>query len=116
MVKFQAACVQMNADADVKKNVARAVELVRDAAGQGAQFIALPENFSLMPGNAKELMACPDIDGALVGGASLKADSFGDIVKASLAKPVGVGPCDRLQEWPTHQEMPHTCSSPFWQH
>ena len=29
------------------------------------------------------LMACPDIDGALVGGASLKADSFAAIVHAA---------------------------------
>jgi triosephosphate isomerase len=26
--------------------------------------------------NAKELMAVPDVDGALVGGASLRADEF----------------------------------------
>ena len=31
---------------------------------------------SAKPGNIKELMAQPDIDGGLVGGASLKADSF----------------------------------------
>jgi triosephosphate isomerase len=29
----------------------------------------------------KELMACPDIDGALVGGASLKVDSFEALVR-----------------------------------
>lgn len=34
--------------------------------------------------NIAELMAKPDIDGALVGGASLKADSFSKIVKNSL--------------------------------
>ncbi len=28
------------------------------------------------PGNIKELMAQPDIDGGLVGGASLEAESF----------------------------------------
>ncbi|MCK5579835.1 MAG: triose-phosphate isomerase [Candidatus Omnitrophica bacterium] len=33
--------------------------------------------------NTKELMGQPDIDGALVGGASLKADSFAAIVKNS---------------------------------
>ncbi|MEZ4323460.1 MAG: triose-phosphate isomerase [Myxococcota bacterium] len=38
---------------------------------------------SVKPDNAAELMACPDIDGALVGGASLKADSFAGIVSAS---------------------------------
>lgn len=31
---------------------------------------------SVKPSNAKELMAVPDVDGALVGGASLKADEF----------------------------------------
>jgi triosephosphate isomerase len=36
---------------------------------------------SVKPANAAELMAMPDIDGALVGGASLDADSFAAIVK-----------------------------------
>ncbi len=31
---------------------------------------------SVKPENVKEYLACPDVDGALVGGASLKADSF----------------------------------------
>ena len=35
---------------------------------------------SVKPDNVKELMACEDIDGALVGGASLKADSFSALV------------------------------------
>ena len=38
---------------------------------------------SVKPGNAAELLAQPDIDGALVGGASLKADSFGAIISAA---------------------------------
>lgn len=38
---------------------------------------------SVKPGNAKELMGQPNIDGALVGGASLKADDFVGIVNAS---------------------------------
>lgn len=36
---------------------------------------------SVKPENIADLMACPDIDGALVGGASLKADSFAAIVR-----------------------------------
>jgi len=36
---------------------------------------------SVKPENAKGLMSCPDIDGALVGGASLKGDSFAGIVR-----------------------------------
>lgn len=36
---------------------------------------------SCKPDNAAELFGCPDVDGALVGGASLKADSFTAIAK-----------------------------------
>lgn len=36
---------------------------------------------SVKPGNAAELLSLPDVDGALVGGASLKADDFIDIAK-----------------------------------
>ena len=38
---------------------------------------------SVNPGNAESLMACEGVDGALVGGASLKADSFMEIVAAA---------------------------------
>ena len=37
---------------------------------------------SCKPSNAAQLFAKPDVDGGLIGGASLKADSFIDIVKA----------------------------------
>ena len=36
---------------------------------------------SVKPDNVKVLMACPDVDGALVGGAALAADSFAKLVK-----------------------------------
>jgi len=39
---------------------------------------------SVKPANAKELMGQPDVDGALVGGASLEARSFADIIKNSI--------------------------------
>lgn len=35
---------------------------------------------SVKPGNISDLMALPDIDGALVGGASLKPDTFSEII------------------------------------
>jgi triosephosphate isomerase (TIM) len=38
---------------------------------------------SVNPGNAEPLMSCPGVEGALVGGASLKADSFMEIVQAA---------------------------------
>ena len=39
---------------------------------------------SVKPSNARELMNQPDVDGALVGGASLEVRSFADIVKNSI--------------------------------
>ena len=39
---------------------------------------------SMNPGNVEELVAQPDIDGGLIGGAALKADSFLSLVKACL--------------------------------
>ncbi len=41
---------------------------------------------SVKPGNTAELMAQPDIDGALVGGASLDPTSFSQIVLAAIGK------------------------------
>jgi len=41
---------------------------------------------SVKPENAGEIMMQPDVDGGLIGGASLKADSFVGIVRAALAK------------------------------
>jgi triosephosphate isomerase len=42
---------------------------------------------SVKADNARELLACPDIDGALVGGASLIADEFLGIIAAARAVP-----------------------------
>ncbi|HEY2404470.1 MAG TPA: triose-phosphate isomerase [Polyangiaceae bacterium] len=39
---------------------------------------------SVKADNAKELLGCPDIDGALVGGASLDAEGFAKIAKAAI--------------------------------
>jgi triosephosphate isomerase len=37
---------------------------------------------SVTPANAGELLACPDVDGLLVGGASLDADKFVSIARS----------------------------------
>jgi triosephosphate isomerase len=46
-----------------------------------AQSVRILYGGSVKPANVSELMAMPDIDGALVGGASLEAESFSKIVK-----------------------------------
>jgi deaminated glutathione amidase len=48
MGKFRAACVQLRSSEDVAGNIEQASLLIRDAAKGGAQFVATPENTSLM--------------------------------------------------------------------
>jgi predicted amidohydrolase len=48
MTAFKAACVQLRSSDDVQQNIDSASALIRDAARQGAQFIATPENTTLM--------------------------------------------------------------------
>jgi len=48
-----------------------------------AQETRIQYGGSVKPDNTAELVSQPDIDGALVGGASLKSDSFVQIVRAS---------------------------------
>ena len=47
-----------------------------------ADEIAILYGGSCNPANAKELFACPDVDGGLIGGASLKARDFIEIAKS----------------------------------
>ena len=48
-----------------------------------AQTISILYGGSMNAGNAAELLAQPDIDGGLIGGASLKAPDFAVIVNAA---------------------------------
>ncbi len=49
-----------------------------------AQSVRIQYGGSVKPDNAGELLCRPDIDGALVGGASLKADDFAKIIQAGI--------------------------------
>jgi triosephosphate isomerase len=49
-----------------------------------ARKVRIQYGGSVKPANAKELMSQPDVDGALVGGASLESRSFADIIKNSI--------------------------------
>ncbi len=51
---------------------------------QLVQEIRILYSDSAKPGNAAELMSEKDVDGLLVGGASLKADDFVAIIKAAV--------------------------------
>jgi triosephosphate isomerase (TIM) len=57
--------------------------LVGDRSREQAQRTRILYGGSVKPDNAAELLALPDVDGALVGGASLEAESFAAIVAAA---------------------------------
>jgi len=58
--------------------------ILRELGGEVAAQIRIQYGGSVKPENAAELMSQPDVDGALVGGASLKAKDFLAIVKGAL--------------------------------
>ena len=49
---------------------------------EAAENVTILYGGSCKPSNAKELFAKPDVDGGLIGGAALKADSFKGIIDA----------------------------------
>ena len=49
-----------------------------------ARRVRIQYGGSVKPSNARELMGLPDVDGALVGGASLEGRSFADIIRNSI--------------------------------
>ena len=58
---------------------------LREFAGRVADDIRVLYGGSVKPDNATEIFQQPDVDGGLIGGASLKADSFLGIIRAALA-------------------------------
>ncbi|MDK2820437.1 MAG: triosephosphate isomerase [Clostridia bacterium] len=65
---------------DAQEVIAFIREILREMYGDVVQNTRIQYGGSVKPGNISELMAQPDIDGALVGGASLEANSFAAIV------------------------------------
>jgi triosephosphate isomerase len=64
----------------------RACAFIRDvlrARDADADDVRILYGGSVKPGNAAELLALPDVDGALVGGAALDAEDFAAIVEAA---------------------------------
>ncbi|HEX4244087.1 MAG TPA: triose-phosphate isomerase, partial [Acidimicrobiales bacterium] len=55
---------------------------IREAAGEEtASSVRIQYGGSVTPENAESLLTCSDVDGALVGGASLDAGAFVDIIR-----------------------------------
>jgi len=72
--------------ADAQQACGAIRSLVADLHGEAAaSAVRVQYGGSVNAGNVAELMAQPDVDGALVGGASLEADSFVAIVRFGSA-------------------------------
>lgn len=60
-------------------------QILRDMADETvAQDVRIQYGGSVKPANARELFSQPDIDGGLIGGASLEARSFIEIVRGAM--------------------------------
>ncbi|MGC4423493.1 triose-phosphate isomerase family protein, partial [Streptococcus suis] len=67
-----------SATKDDAQNMCKAVRdvVAADFGQEVADKVRVQYGGSVNPSNVAEYMACPDVDGALVGGASLEAESF----------------------------------------
>jgi triosephosphate isomerase (TIM) len=74
---------QVATPAQAQEAIAFIRALVGDRDADAAAHVRVLYGGSVKPDNAAELLALPDVDGALVGGASLDANSFAQIVAAA---------------------------------
>lgn len=81
--------IQLNASDDTARNLAQADRLVRDAAGQGARLVVLPEKWSVL-GTRKHLRAgAQTLDGPAISWARATAAELGiDLVAGSIYEDV----------------------------
>jgi triosephosphate isomerase len=67
---------------DANDTIAAIRNAVKEAfSKETADKVRIQYGGSMKPSNAAELMAKPEIDGGLIGGAALKAEDFSNIVK-----------------------------------
>jgi len=66
MTPVRAAVVQMCSTTDVERNLATAESLVEEAAGQGATFVGVPENFAFLRSEGEPIPEPQDLGGPWV--------------------------------------------------
>ncbi|HEX2141411.1 MAG TPA: triose-phosphate isomerase, partial [Candidatus Limnocylindria bacterium] len=71
---------------DAQTAAAQIRAILHEADPDGAHDVPILYGGSCTPENAAEIFAQPDVDGALVGGASLDADRFAAIVRAAAER------------------------------
>ena len=74
-------------------------QALRTLAGERGMAIPILYGGSVNRGNAAALLTAPEVDGVLVGGASLDADAWASIVRSEPTRPVpAVAPSSSGQE------------------
>jgi len=70
-----------NASTEIAQDVCKFIrKTLRKIVGKSANKIRILYGGSVKPVNVKDYLSCPDVDGALVGGASLKIDSYKELL------------------------------------
>ena len=84
---MRAAAVQLNSNADKARNLAAAERLVRAAAADGAELVALPEKWNLLAGGEELLAGAEALDGPSLSAARGWARSLGiHLLAGSIAE------------------------------
>lgn len=66
-----------NASVEIAQDICSFIRgIVKDMFGEVSEEVRILYGGSVKPENVKAYLSCPDVDGALVGGASLKIDSY----------------------------------------
>ena len=84
---MRAAAIQLNSTEDKERNMATADRLVRDAAGDGADLIVLPEKFNVLGEHADYVRGAEALDGPTISWARETARELGvDLVAGSIVE------------------------------
>jgi len=88
----RAAAVQLNSNGDKDRNLATAERLVRAAAADGAEFVALPEKWNLLAGGGELVAGAEPLDGPSLSAARGWARQLGiHLLAGSIAERGGEG-------------------------
>ncbi len=89
---MRAAAVQLNSKGDKDRNLATAERLVRAAADDGAEFVALPEKWNLLGGGEELVAGAEPLDGPSLGAARGWARELGiHLLAGSISERGGEG-------------------------
>jgi len=88
----RAAAVQLNSNGDKDRNLATAERLVRAAAAEGAEFVALPEKWNLLGGGEELVAGAEPLDGPSLSAARGWARELGiHLLAGSISERGGEG-------------------------